>query len=253
MPGRDRGDATTVPTNETRTIALVTGANKGLGRETVRRLAALGWDVFLAARDTTRGEAAVADLAGDGSAVRFVPLDVASDESVAAAADTVKAHAGRLDVLVNNAGIGGPISPPADTRIAELRELYEVNVFGPIRVTNAFLPLLRAAVQPRIVMVSSGTGSFTVATDPRWFGMVPPTLGYPASKAALNMITVQYARELDGILVNAVDPGYTATDMTDNAGTQTVTEGTDAIVALAGIGPDGPTGRLFDRAGTVAW
>ena len=239
--------------NETTTIALVTGANKGLGRETVRRLAVLGWDVFLAARDTTRGEAAVAELAEDGLAVRFVPLDVTSDESVAAAADAVKAHAGRLDVLVNNAGVGGAAGPPADTRIVEIRDLFEVNVFGPIRVTNAFLPLLRAAEHPRIVMVSSGMGSFTVAGDPRWFGLVPPTLGYPASKAALNMVTLQYARALDGIMVNSVDPGYTATDLTDNAGFQTVTEGTDAIVRLAGIGSDGPTGGMFDRAGTVPW
>jgi NAD(P)-dependent dehydrogenase (short-subunit alcohol dehydrogenase family) len=244
-----------VPTKETAatTTALVTGANKGLGRETVRRLAALGWDVFLAARDTTRGTAAVAELAGDGLTVRFVPLDVTSDESVAAAADTVKAHVGRLDVLVNNAGIGGQARPPADTRADELRDLFEVNVFGPIRVTNAFLPLLRAAEHPRIVMVSSGMGSFTVANDPRWFGLVPPLLGYPASKAALNMITTQYARALDGIRVNAVDPGYTATDLTDNAGFQTVAEGTDAIVRLAGIGSDGPTGGFFDRDGTVAW
>lgn len=237
----------------TTTTALVTGANKGLGRETVRRFAVLGWDVFLAARDTERGGSAVAELAEEGLDVRFVPLDVTSDESVAAAADTVRTEAGRLDVLVNNAGVGGPVSPPADTSAASLRDVFEVNVFGPIRVTNAFLPLLRAAEHPRIVMVSSGTGSFTVSNDPRWFGLVPLQLGYPASKAALNMITSQYARALDGIRVNAVDPGYTATDLTDHAGFQTVTEGTDAIVQLAGIGPDGPTGGFFNREGTVPW
>ena len=232
----------------TTTTALVTGANKGLGRETVRRLAALGWDVFLAARDTERGSAAAAELE-----VRFVPLDVTSDESVAAAADTVKREVGRLDVLVNNAGVGGPVSPPADTTAASLRDVFEVNVFGPIRVTNAFLPLLRAAEQPRVVMVSSGMGSFTVATDPRWFGMVPPQLGYPASKAALNMITSQYARALEGIQVNAVDPGYTATDLTDHTGFQTVTEGTDAVVQLVTAGPAGPTGGFFNREGTAPW
>lgn len=237
----------------TTTIALVTGANKGLGRETVRRFAVLGWDVFLAARDTERGGSAVAELAEEGLHVRFVPLDVTSDESAAAAADTVKREAGRLDVLVNNAGVGGPVSQPADTTAASLRDVFEANVFGPIRVTNALLPLLRAAEHPRIVMVSSGTGSFTVSNDPRWFGLVPPQLGYPASKAALNMITSQYARALDGIRVNAVDPGYTATDLTDHAGFQTVTEGTDAIVALASIGPDGPTGGFFNREGTVPW
>jgi NAD(P)-dependent dehydrogenase (short-subunit alcohol dehydrogenase family) len=237
----------------TTTTALVTGANKGLGRETVRRLAALGWDVFLAARDAERGTATVAELAEEGLDVRFVPLDVTSDESVEAAADVVKTEVGRLDVLVNNAGVGAPPTPPAETGAASLREVFEVNVFGPVRVTNAFLPLLHAAEQPRIVMVSSGMGSFTVATDPRWFGLVPPQLGYPASKAALNMLTVQYARALDGIQVNTVDPGYTATDLTNHTGFQTVTEGTDAIVRLAGIDPDGPTGGFFDREGTVSW
>jgi NAD(P)-dependent dehydrogenase (short-subunit alcohol dehydrogenase family) len=230
------------------TTALVTGANKGLGRETVRRLATLGWDVFLAARDRERGSAAAEELD-----VRFVQLDVTSEESVAAAADTVKRAVGRLDVLVNNAGVGAPSTLPGDTRVAELREAFEVNAFGPIRVTNAFLPLLRAAEHPRIVMVSSGMGSFTVANDPRWFGLVPAQLGYPASKAALNMITSQYARALTGIKVNAVDPGHTATDLTGHSGGQTVTEGTDAIVELASIGSDGPTGGFFDRKGTVQW
>ncbi|GAB3921728.1 SDR family NAD(P)-dependent oxidoreductase [Kribbella albertanoniae] len=237
----------------TTTTALVTGANKGLGRETVRRLAVLGWDVFLAARDEARGMAAVAELADDGIDVRFVPLDVTSDESVAAAADVVKRLGGRLDVLVNNAGIGGSVSPPADVRDADLKEVFEVNVFGAIRVTNAFLPLLRTAEQPRIVMVSSGMGSFAVANDPRWFGLVPPQLGYPASKAALNMITSQYARALDGVQVNAVDPGYTATDLNGHKGFQTVTEGTDAIVRLATAGPDGPTGGFFNRDGEAPW
>lgn len=235
------------------TTALVTGANKGLGRETVRRLAALGWDVFLAARDAGRGGAAVAELAAAGLDVRFVPLDVTSDESVATAADTVRAEVGRLDVLVNNAGVGGRVSPPADTTAASLREVFEVNVFGAVRVTNAFLPLLRAAERPRVVMVSSGMGSFTVANDPRWFDLVPAQLGYPASKAALNMITSQYARALDGVLVNAVDPGYTATDLTDHAGFQTVAEGADVIVRLARVDSDGPTGGFFDRKGIVPW
>jgi NAD(P)-dependent dehydrogenase (short-subunit alcohol dehydrogenase family) len=237
----------------TTTTALVTGANKGLGRETVRRLAALGWDVFLAARDTERGTAAVAELAEDGLDARFVPLDVTSDESVSAAADTVKRAVGRLDVLVNNAGVGAPPDTPSETSVTSLREVFEVNVFGSVRVTNAFLPLLRDAEQPRIVMVSSGMGSFTVANDSRWFGLVPPQLGYPASKAALNMITGQYARALEGIQINAVDPGFTATDLTDHAGFQTVTEGTDAIVRLATTGPDGPTGGFHDREGTVPW
>ena len=132
----------------TTTTALVTGANKGLGRETVRRLAA--WGGTCSSRPgTPNAAAAVAELAEEGLDVRFVPLDVTSEESVAAAADTVKREVGRLDVLVNNAGVGGPVSPPADTTAASLRDVFEVNVFGPIRVTNAFLPLLRAAEQPQ--------------------------------------------------------------------------------------------------------
>ena len=233
------------------TTALVTGANKGLGRETVRRFAALGWDVYLAARDERRGRATVADLAREGLAARFVPLDVTSDDSVAAAAATVLAEAGRLDVLVNNAGVGGQEKPPGEVAVADLREMFEVNVFGAIRVTNAFLPLLLAADEPRIVLVSSGMGSFSVASDPRWYDLVPPTLGYPATKAALNMITVQYARALDGVRANAVDPGFTATDLTDHRGFQTVAEGTDAIVRLAEVGA--PTGGFFDRKGTMPW
>ncbi|MBF6131398.1 SDR family NAD(P)-dependent oxidoreductase [Nocardia otitidiscaviarum] len=123
----------------------------------------------------------------------------------------------------------------------------------PVRVTGAFLPLLRLAENPRIVMVSSGMGSVAVLTDPRWDGVLPPALGYPATKSALNTLTVQYARGLDGIRVNAVDPGYTATDLNGHSGMQTVTEGTDAIVRLAQIGPDGPTGGFFDRQGAVRW
>ncbi|TDP42291.1 SDR family oxidoreductase [Nocardia ignorata] len=237
----------------TQTIALVTGANKGLGRETVRRLAGRGWQVFLAARDTGRGAAAAAELAAAGADVRFVALDVTSDDSVMAAADTVKSEAGRLDVLINNAGIGGPRTAPSETRPEDLREVFETNVFGPIRVTNAFLPLLRLSGHPRIVMVSSGIGSIATITDPKWAGLLPPALGYPSTKAALNMLTVMYASELDTMKVNAVDPGYTATDLNGHSGFQTVTEGTDAIVAMATIGPDGPTGAFVDRTGTAPW
>ncbi|WP_250004764.1 SDR family NAD(P)-dependent oxidoreductase [Actinoplanes sp. M2I2] len=230
------------------TIALVTGANKGLGRETVRRLAALGWDVYLTARDEARGSAAAAELD-----VRFAPLDVTSDASVAAAADTVRRQAGRLDVLINNAGIGTPDIAVGDTRAADLRAVLDVNVLGPVRVTNAFLPLLRAAEHPRIVMVSSTLGSIDFTGRPHVRAAVPPQLGYPAAKAALNMITVQYARALDGIQVNAVEPGFTATDLTGHRGHQTVTEGTDVIIRLATIGPSGPTAGFFDRAGDVPW
>ncbi|GIG71057.1 SDR family oxidoreductase [Phytomonospora endophytica] len=232
------------------TIALVTGANKGLGRETVRRLAAEGWTVLLGARDRARGEQAAAEL---GRGVVFVELDVTSEDSVAAAARTVADRFGRLDVLVNNAGVGAPPTIPEDTTADELRAVFDVNVLGPVRVTRAFLPLLRKGTDPRVVMVSSGMGSIAVYADPRLAALAPPMLAYPASKAALNMLTAQYARGLDGIRVNAVDPGYTATDLTGGAGFQTLEEGTDAIIRLASIGADGPTGGFFDRNGDVAW
>ncbi|HEY1177501.1 MAG TPA: SDR family oxidoreductase [Phytomonospora sp.] len=230
------------------TIALVTGANKGLGRETVRRLAAEGWTVVLGARDRARGERAAAELGGD---VVFVELDVTSDDSVAAAARVVADRFGRLDVLVNNAGVGAPPSSAEETPAEELRAVFDVNVLGPVRVTRAFLPLLRKGTDPRIVMVSSGMGSIATYADP--LIPVPPMLAYPASKAALNMLTSQYARALDGIRVNAVDPGFTATDLTGGAGFQTLEEGTDAIIRLASIGAEGPTGGFFDRKGAVPW
>ena len=237
----------------TSTTALVTGANKGLGRETVRRLTDLGWQVFLAARNRERGIQAVAELAAEGRQAWFVPLDVTSDESVAAAAAAVRARTGRLDVLINNAGVADSGAHPAETSADELREAVDSNVFGAVRVTKAFLPLLRATTHPRIVMDSSGMGSIATLTDPRWKGLVPPTLGYPASKAALNMLTAVYASALPDIRINAVDPGYTATDLNGHTGLQTVAEGTDAIVRLATAAADGPTGGFFDRNGTTPW
>ncbi|MFE3442874.1 SDR family oxidoreductase [Nocardia sp. NPDC059180] len=237
----------------TTTTALVTGANKGLGRETVRRLAELGWRVFLGARDAERGRAAAEEFNTAGHDVSFVPLDVTSAESIAAAAKSVAEQTQHLDVLINNAGIGGPWVDPADTVAGDVREVFETNVFGPIQVTHAFLPLLRAAAQPRIVMVSSGMGSLAITSDPARLESTLHGLGYPASKAAVNMLTSQYSRALPGIQVNAADPGYTATDLNGNSGRQTVTEGTDAIIRLATLGPDGPTGGYFDREGSLPW
>ncbi|MEU4342000.1 SDR family NAD(P)-dependent oxidoreductase [Nocardia sp. NPDC023852] len=235
------------------TTALVTGANKGLGRETVRRLASLGWHVFLGARDTERGKEAATELAETGLDVEFVQLDVTSAASIAAAVEAVGQRAPQLDVLVNNAGIGGTRKTPQDVEAADFRAVFETNVFGPVQVTNAFLPLLRAAAQPRIVMVSSGIGSLTRTSDPSRIESTLLGLPYPASKTALNMITSQYSRALPGIQVNAADPGYTATDLNGHSGFQTVTEGTDVVVQLSTIGPDGPTGTFFDRTGPVPW
>ena len=233
------------------TIALVTGATRGLGLVTVRRLAELGWTVLLGARNAARGAAAAKEL--DGLDVRPVPIDVTSEESVAGAVALVDEQFGRLDVLVNNAGIAGARVGAVDAGPDELRAVYETNVFGPVRVTRAFLPLLRRSAAPRVVMVSSGMGSMGRTSDPERVESSFTSLPYPSSKAALNMITTQYARELPEFRINAADPGYTATEFNDHSGYQTVQEGTDAVVALAQVAPDGPTGGFFDRHGPVPW
>ena len=227
------------------TKTLITGGNKGLGREAARRLVAAGHDVWIGARDPQRGQAAADELG-----VRFVQLDVTDDASVAAAAATV----GSLDVLINNAGITGASQVPVpETKGGDLEDVFATNVFGIVRVTQAFLPLLAQSGAPVIVNVSSGLGSMTVTTTEGRVENSFTALGYPASKAAVNMLTSQYARALPHVRVNCVDPGYTATDLNGNSGPQTVEEGTDAIVAMAQIGPDGPTGTFTDRSGDVPW
>jgi len=228
---------------------VITGANKGLGREAARRLIADGHDVWAAARDPEGGQAAAVELGA-----RALVLDVTSDASVQAAADTVgETTGGSLDVLINNAGIaGGRVAPEAETA-AHLLSVYEVNVLGAVRVLHAFLPLLKRSEAPVVVNVSSGLGSLTYSADPTsaYSSLLVPA--YFSSKAALNMLTLQYAKAFPGIRINAADPGFTATDLNDHRGTQTVTEGTDAIVALATIGPDGPTGTFVSRHGPVPW
>jgi NAD(P)-dependent dehydrogenase (short-subunit alcohol dehydrogenase family) len=243
--------AGTAPT--TRPVALVTGANKGLGLETVARLAALGWTVHLGARDPERLDKAVAEVLGrvDGADVRPLLLDVTHDASVAAAVETVRASSGPLDVLVNNAGVAGTHASPADTVPADFLPVYGVNVLGPVRMTAAFLPLLREAAAPRVVMVSSGLGSFGATSDPDRIESQVPALVYTSSKAALNMITHQYAKFLDGVRVVAVDPGYTATDLNGHSGPQTVTEGTDAIVRACV--EDELPGVFSSRDGAEPW
>ncbi|MDX8447047.1 SDR family oxidoreductase [Mesorhizobium captivum] len=247
----------------TRKNALVTGANKGIGLETARRLAALGFKVWLGARDGKRGQAAAEALRGEGFDVEWLELDVTSDESVAAAAKTVAAQTAGLDVLVNNAGVApgyvdalGPDGryerPPSREDVADMKATYDVNVFGPVRVTQAFLPLLLASPAARIVMLSSYLGSIARAAGE---SQSPNVMGYGSSKTALNAITVAFARELSprGIMVNAAAPGYTATDLNAHKGHRTVQQAAEIVMRLATLDAGGPTGGYFDENGPLPW
>ena len=231
----------------TTTIALITGANKGIGLETARQFGARGFTVLAGARDQERGLEAERELRADGVDARFVSLDVTVDASVRAAAGWIEREYGRLDILVNNAGIARG-NPPSQADLDAMHEVYEVNVFGVIRVTNAMLPLLRRAPAARIVNVSSEVGSISAQTDPASpLAGIPASLAYPSSKSALNMITAMYARELRDtpIKVNAANPGYTKTDLHRNSGFRSATEGAEATVYLATLRADGPSGILW--------
>ncbi|HTU07110.1 MAG TPA: SDR family oxidoreductase [Trebonia sp.] len=232
----------------TELIALITGANKGIGLETARQLGARGMTVLLGARDSARGGAAAEGLRAEGIDACFVELDVTDAASAQKAADWVEAEHGRLDVLVNNAGVATSGGPPSGTSLDGMRAVFETNVLGVVAVTNALLPLLRRAPAARIVNVSSEVGSVTLSGDrsfPLWH--MPATLPYPASKAALNMITVMYAKELAGtpIKVNAANPGYCATDLNAGSGFRAAAEGASVSVRLACLPDDGPTGTFW--------
>ena len=228
------------------TTIFITGANRGLGHEAARRLLAAGHDVWVGARDAVRG-AAAAEAAG----ARFVALDVTDDASVAAAAQTIGAA---LDVLVNNAGIAGARKPVPETTAADVAEVLDTNVLGHRPRDAGVPPAARAARRnPVIVNVSSGMGSLGVTTDPERLESSSSALAYPASKSRGEHAHPQYAKALPRMRVNAVDPGYTATDFNDHRGVQSVEEGTDAIVRMAQAGAGGPTGTFMDRHGTVPW
>jgi NAD(P)-dependent dehydrogenase (short-subunit alcohol dehydrogenase family) len=237
----------------TTTIALITGANKGIGFETARQLGARGITVLAGARDEARGKQAEDALRDSGADARFVRLDVTDPESVREAADWIEREYGRLDILINNAGIARG-APPSQTDLDQIREVFETNVFGVIRVTNAMLPLLRRAPAARIVNVSSEVGSITSQTDPASpLAQMPASLAYPSSKSALNMVTAMYAKELRDtpIKVNAANPGYTATDLNRHSGFRSVAEGTEASVYLATLPADGPSGILWGHLWTT--
>lgn len=238
------------------TIALVTGANKGIGREISRQLAAKGILVLMGARDRERGEKSVADLRAEGLPVEFMQIDVTSQPSVDHAAAEVERIHGRLDILVNNAGIALDWFPGSELTVETLQQTFDTNVFGVFRVTKALLPLLKKSKHGRIVNVSSGLGSLTLHAQPNSpLAVGSILLAYSASKAALNMITVQFANELRsaGIKVNSANPGYTATDMNQHRGTKTVAQGAATPVRLALLPDDGPTGGVFSDDGPAPW
>ncbi|ROO90613.1 NADP-dependent 3-hydroxy acid dehydrogenase YdfG [Actinocorallia herbida] len=238
-------------------IALVTGANRGLGFESARALAGHGFTVLVGARSAERGQEAAARITAEGGTARCVPLDVADDASVAAAADLIGREYGRLDVLINNAGITTPPDvPPADhlpsrTTADTVRRTYETNVFGAIRTIGALLPLLREAPAARIVNVSSGLGSLTIGSDRTHPYHALNFLPYCSSKTALNGVTLAYAKELADtpIKVNSADPGYCATDLNGHSGVRKAEEGAADIVRLALLDADGPTGGFYGEGG----
>ncbi|KQX76404.1 SDR family NAD(P)-dependent oxidoreductase [Aeromicrobium sp. Root472D3] len=229
-------------------IIVITGGNKGIGRETARRLREAGHTVVIGARDPERGRAAADELG-----VAFVQLDVTDQASVDAAAEHVRSEHGRLDVLVNNAGVTGTFAPVEQTRADDALGVLDTNVLGVLRVTNAFVPLLELSDHARIVNVSSGVSSIhdTIEKGYADWTVIPPV--YAMSKTALNMLTVKYAAALPAMRVNAADPGYTRTDLNGGEGAHDVTEGTDDIVRLATIAVDGPTGTVSNSAGPLRW
>jgi NAD(P)-dependent dehydrogenase (short-subunit alcohol dehydrogenase family) len=227
------------------TVTLITGANKGLGYETARRLTEQGHTVYMGARGAERGEVAADALGG-----HFVQLDVTDDASVEAALGVIASREGYLDVLVNNAGI----STTADVNGRVALEVFDTNAIGVIRVTQAALPLLEKSENPVVVNVSSALGSFWAVTNPERRQFHFPSIIYGASKAAVSMLTVQYAKAMPGIKFNAVEPGFTATDLTpfSKAG-QPVEQGAEVIVRLATIGKDGPSGTFNEGEGELGW
>lgn len=238
----------------TKKVALVTGANKGIGFEVARQLAASGCVVLLGSRSPAPGKEAAAKLAAEGLEVRYIHVNVTDLGTIAAAADRIAADSGRLDILVNNAGINDRGDGPGTTaQLDAVERVLRTNFLGVLAVTQAMLPLLRKSPAGRIVNVSSGLGSLARAAQPN--PSSTNLIGYSASKAALNMLTVQLARLLGDtpIKVNSAAPGYTATALNDFRGTQTIPEGAAEAVRLALLADDGPTGTFSERTGSVPW
>jgi NAD(P)-dependent dehydrogenase (short-subunit alcohol dehydrogenase family) len=242
--------------NPSQKVALITGANKGIGFEVARQIGRSGVTVLVGARNREAGERAAATFTTEGIAAHFVAIDVADHNSIAEAAATIKCSYGRLDILVNNAGINDAGDGPAPSaHLDAVERVLRTNFLGALAVTQAMLPLLRESPAGRIVNVSSGLGSLTQNSDPAFPGAATKLIGYSASKAALNMLTVHLAYLLrdTAIKVNSADPGYTATDLNGHRGPQTIPEGAAETIRLALLPDDGPTGTYSDRKGILPW
>ena len=236
-------------------VALVTGANKGIGLEIARQLAALEATALIGARDPTRGEEAARALVAERLDARFIRIDVTEQSTIDLGASRIERDFGKLDILVNNAGIGIDNALPSQLEMDVLRRTYETNFFGVFAVTKGMLPLLRKSDGARIVNMSSGLGSLTQNSDPGYQYAAAKLLAYNSSKSALNALTIQLAHELRDtpIKVNSADPGYVATDLNHHTGTRTVEQGARIAVKLATLPADGPTGGFFDEDGVVPW
>lgn len=236
-------------------VALITGANKGIGFEVARQIAKAGWTVLAAARNQDLGEQAAATLQAEGLDVHFLHLDLDAPETAVLAAKTTREQFGKLDLLINNAGISTQgDGPPSKVNLEAVKKSMQTNFIGTVAVTQAMLPLLQAAGKAQILNVSSELGSISQQTDPDWKFAPVKLVGYCASKAALNMFTVQLAYEFrDGsIAVNSINPGYTATDLNRNSGPQTTAEGAAEIVRVALL--DSPiTGKFLETGGEIPW
>lgn len=241
-----------------RKTALVTGANKGLGYEIAAALGARGHRVAVGARDRARGDVAMTMLHAAGVDAFMVPLDVTRDRSVAEAAELIERQGGRLDVLVNNAGISGETGPgwvqdPTTLDLDVVRRVVDTNVHGVIRVTNAMLPLLRRSASPRIVNISSSVGSVTWQADPD-IDVGPVMAAYSPTKSYLNAVTVHYARQFagTGIVINAACPGLVATDFTGGRG-RAPQEAAAIAIRLATLPDGGPSGSFVNDDGVIPW
>ena len=231
-------------------IVLITGGNKGLGFETAKVLQQKGYNVYIGSRDAERGRQAADELG-----VKYVQLDVTDDIPIQQAYLQIQDREGRLDILINNAGISGGFKKPADLTVNDVQQVYNTNVFGIVRMMHTFIPLLEKSEQPVVVNVSSGLGSFGMVTNPNTQESKVNSLAYCSSKSAVTMITLQYAKGLPHIQINAADPGSTNTDLvgdfSNNA--KPASEGIIPIVKLATIDKDGPTGTFIDSNGSMPW